>query len=180
MPLTAIPTTSVTCGTTTDTKVSLNPNTDTADHWVQAFVDCFSGAAATASSNCYNLPVKLILALWGGESAYGKNSTQQANQNWANMTYTSSTNPPGNTGSGTGGWAKFCGRNTFATGFAGFLKNNTPYKDLITYLKGTSSPNENTCARYLADAGYGGSNHDAYYTSLTDWMYSICLHSDYC
>lgn len=176
----AIPTSSVTCGTTKDTKVGLNPNKDNPGNWVQAFVDCFEGAAETASSNCYNLPVKLILALWAGESAYGKNSTQQENQNWANMIYTSTTNPPGNIGKGKNGWAKFCGRSTFAAGFAGFLKNNTPYKDLITYLKGTKSPDEEKCARYLADAGYGGDDHDKYYNDLIGYMAAICKHSDYC
>ncbi|MBE9914229.1 hypothetical protein G8C92_09320 [Paenibacillus donghaensis] len=174
-----IPTTSVKCGTVSDTNVGLNPNTDANDK-VQAFVNAFKGVASTASSDCYSLPGKLILGLWGGESGWATGSTQNNNQNWANMTYTSSTNPPGNTGSGSGGWAKFCGRSTFATGFSGFLKNNSRYSDLITYLKGTKSPDASKCARYIADAGYGGSDHDAYYNLLVAYMSTLCNRSDYC
>ncbi|SMF78016.1 Mannosyl-glycoprotein endo-beta-N-acetylglucosaminidase [Paenibacillus uliginis N3/975] len=179
MAVTAIPTSSAKCGTTTDTNVGLNPNTNANDK-VQAFADAFSSAASTASSNCHNLPGKLILGLWGGESGWATGNTQKNNQNWANMTYTNDSNPPGNIGKGSNGWAKFCGRNTFATGFAGFLKNNSRYSDLIKYLKETSSPDANSCAKYIADAGYGGSDHKAYYDLLVGYMSTLCNRSDYC
>lgn len=84
MAVTAIPTSSAKCGTTTDTNVGLNPNTNANDK-VQAFADAFSSAASTASSNCHNLPGKLILGLWGGESGWATGNTQKNNQNWANM-----------------------------------------------------------------------------------------------
>lgn len=146
--------TKVTCSDqSTDYFVGLNENTDTNDK-VQAFVDAFKGVASTASSTCYGLPLKVILALWGAESGWGANSTQQKNQNWANMIYSSSTNPAGNVGKGTGGWAKFEGRSKFANGFARFLMDNSPYSSLITYLKNTSSPDINTCIDYIANAGY--------------------------
>lgn len=175
----AIPTLSVTCGTVKDTNVGLNPNSN-ADDKVQAFVDAFLSAAKSASSNCHHLPVKLILGLWGGESGWATGSTQKNNQNWANMMYASSSNPPGNIGKGTNGWAKFCGVNTFAAGFAGFLKNNSRYSNLITYLKNTKNPDANTCAKYMADAGYGGSDHQAYYNLLVSYMKTLCNRSNFC
>lgn len=179
MALKPIPTSSVTCGSVKDTNVGLNANT-IADDKVQAFVDVFKSAASSASSNCHNLPGKLILGLWGGESGWATGSTQKDNQNWVNMVYTSASNPPGNTGSGKNGWAKFCGRNSFATGFAGFLKNNSRYSKLITYLKENSSPDAEKCARFIADAGYGGSDYDAYYQLLVGYMSTLCNRSDYC
>ncbi len=151
--------TKVTCSDkSTDYKVGLNENTDANDK-VQAFVDAFRDVASTASANCHGLPQKMILALWGAESGWGTGSTQQKNQNWANMMYASATNPAGNIGKGTGGWAKFEGRSKFANGFASFLKDNSPYADLISYLKNTKSPDIDTCIDYIAEAGYCAGDH---------------------
>ena len=100
MSKTAITLTKVTCTDgTTDYNVGINPNTN-ADDKVQAFVDAFKSVAKTASGTCHGLPTKLILAMWGGESGWATGSTQNSNQNWSNMTYTSETNPVGNIGKG--------------------------------------------------------------------------------
>lgn len=175
----AIPTKSVKCGDVSDTNIGLNPNKD-ANEKVQAFVDAFKSAASTASSDCHSLPGKLILALWGGESGWATGSTQNKNQNWANMIYTNSNNPPGNNGKGTNSWAKFCGVNTFAKGFSGFLKNNSRYSGLIKYLKETKNPDVDKCAQYIADAGYGGADADKYYKELQGYMSTLCKRSNYC
>ena len=64
----ALELTKVTCADgTTDYNVGLNPNTN-ADDKVQSFVDAFKSVGNTASSTCHGLPLKLILAMWGGES----------------------------------------------------------------------------------------------------------------
>lgn len=100
MSKTAITLTKVTCTDgTTDYNVGINPNTN-ADDKVQAFVDAFKSVANNASGTCHGLPTKLILAMWGGESGWATGSTQNSNQNWSNMTYTSATNPVGNIGKG--------------------------------------------------------------------------------
>ena len=66
----ALALTKVTCADgTTDYNVGLNPNTN-ADDKVQAFVDAFKSVGNTASSTCHGLPLKLILAMWGGESGW--------------------------------------------------------------------------------------------------------------
>ena len=93
-----------------------------ADDKVQSFVDAFKSVGNTASSTCHGLPLKLILAMWGGESGWATGSTQNSNQNWSNMIYTSSENPVGNIGKGKNGWAKFEGRKKHAVGFANFFK----------------------------------------------------------
>lgn len=186
MAMQPIPTSPVTCSDgTTDTFVGLNPNTDPNDK-VQAFVNCFSSSANDASSLCLNLPPKLILAQWGGESGWATGNTQKTNQNWANLSYTNKNNPPGNEGSGVGGWAKFCGRAKHAFGYANFFHKdvNPIYSELIDYLswcqlKGII-PSEYTCARFIADAGYGGSDHDGYYNKLVSWMDTLCSRSDFC
>ena len=106
MSKTAITLTKVTCTDgTTDYNVGINPNTN-ADDKVQAFVDAFKSVAKTASGTCHGLPTKLILAMWGGESGWATGSTQNSNQNWSNMTYTSETNPVGNIGKGKNGFVK--------------------------------------------------------------------------
>lgn len=106
----AIPTTTIKCADgNADVVVGINPNTN-ADDKVQAFVDVFYACAVFAYEACYGLPKKLILAMWGGESGWATGTTQNANQNWSNMVYTSSTNPVGNIGKGSNGWAKFEGR----------------------------------------------------------------------
>ncbi len=181
MAKTAIPTTKVTCKDgTTDYSVGINSNTN-ADDKVQAFVDCFKGVANNASSTCHGLPLKLILAQWGGESGWATGSTQKSNQNFSNMVYTSSTNPVGNIGSGLKGWAKFEGRYKHAIGYAYFFINNSRYASLIGYLQyceaSHATPDADTCARNIADAGFGGSDHDAYYSSLVSWMKTLANHA---
>ena len=100
----ALALTKVTCADgTTDYNVGLNPNTN-ADDKVQSFVDAFKSVGNTASSTCHGLPLKLILAMWGGESGWATGSTQNSNQNWSNMIYTSSENPVGNIGKEACGW----------------------------------------------------------------------------
>ena len=91
---------------TIDYKVGINPNTN-ADDKVQAFVDAFRASAMNAHTSCYGLPRKLILAIWGGESGWATGSTQNSNQNWSNMIYSTANNPVGNIGKGVNGWAKF-------------------------------------------------------------------------
>jgi len=182
----AIPTSTVTCSDgSTDTYVGINPNTSSGDK-VQAFVNCFKSAAQYASNICAGLPVKLILAQWGGESGWATGSSQKSNQNWSNIVYANSNNPPGNSGSGIGGWAKFCGRTKHAYGYGYFFQKdyNPRYSELMDYLgfcllKGVT-PSETGCARYIADAGYGGSDHDAYYNNLVAWMNTLCNLSDFC
>lgn len=174
----SIPKTKVTCTDgTTDYNVGINPNTNTDDK-IQAFVDAFKSVTTSASSTCKNLPVKVILAMWGGESGWATGSTQNKNQNWSNMTYTSDTNPVGNIGKGTSGWAKFAGRLKHANGFANFFLNNSRYSDLITYLKGTTSPDVNTCIDYIANAGYGGSDHSSYASTVKSWVTTLEKHSN--
>ena len=97
--------------------------------------------------------------MWGGESGWATGSTQNSNQNWSNMIYTSSENPVGNIGKGKNGWAKFEGRKKHAVGFANFFINNSRYSDLIKYLKNTKTPDVDTCISYIANAGYGGADH---------------------
>lgn len=178
MAKTAITLTKVTCADgTTDYKVGLNPNTN-ADDKVQAFVDAFKSVANTASSTCHGLPTKLILAMWGGESGWATGNTQNSNQNWSNMIYTSATNPVGNIGKGKSGWAKFEGRSKHANGFAYFFINNSRYSALIEYLKGTSSPDVDTCISHIANAGYGGSDHAAYIETVKSWVSTLVKRSD--
>lgn len=178
----AIPTNYVTCTDgSTDTYVGINPNTN-ADDKVQAFVDCFRAAAASASSVCYGLPLKFILAQWGGESGWASSSLQQSNQNWVNMMYVSPSNPVGNIGAGNAGWAKFEGINKFAHAYAYFFINNSRYGKLITYLRQCENegniPVVNTCARYIADAGFGGADHDKYYNELLNYISTLENRSD--
>ena len=136
----AIPTVAVMCEDgTTDINVGLNPNVDANDK-VQAFVDCFRGCANTVYSLCYRFPVRLALAMWGGESGWATGNTQYRNQNWSNMIYTSMTNPVGNIGSGVNGWAMFEGREHHAKAFAYFFLNNSRYSGLISYLQSTTAP----------------------------------------
>lgn len=173
-----IPKTKVTCTDgTTDYNVGLNPNTNTDDK-VQAFVDAFKSCDTTAQNTCYGLPRKLILAMWGGESGWATGSTQKKNQNWSNMIYTSSSNPVGNIGEGTSGWAKFEGRSKHANAFAYFFINNFRYASLISYLKDTDAPDINTCISYIANAGYGGSDHDAYAKTVKSWVSTLEKKSD--
>ena len=174
----AIPTTEVTCSDNSkDYQVGINPNTN-ADDKVQAFVDTFKDCATTAESTSHGLPMKLILAMWGGESGWATGSTQNKNQNWSNMMYTSESNPVGNIGKGTNGWAKFEGRNKHANAFANFFINNSRYSDLITYLKDTDSPDVNTCITYIANAGYGGADHSAYVKTVKSWVSTLVNRSD--
>ena len=186
MALIAIPTTTVTCTDgTTDSYVGLNPNTDS-DYKVQAFVDCFKDVAINASSICYNLPIKLVLAQWVGECGWATGSSQKANQNFSNMVYSSPTNPVGNIGKGMGGieslsWAKFEGKSKHATGYGHFFINNSRYASLISYLQYCqlqhSIPDASVCANTIANAGFGGSDHKAYYENLIAWMKTIDNHA---
>ena len=174
----ALALTKVTCADgTTDYNVGLNPNTN-ADDKVQSFVDAFKSVGNTASSTCHGLPLKLILAMWGGESGWATGSTQNSNQNWSNMIYTSSENPVGNIGNGKIGWAKFEGRKKHAVGFANFFINNSRYSDLIKYLKNTKTPDVDTCISYIANAGYGGADHDAYAETVKSWVSTLVKRSD--
>ena len=174
----AISTTEVTCSDgSTDYQVGINPNTN-ADDKVQAFVEAFKSCATTTESTCYGLPKKLILAMWGGESGWATGNTQNKNQNWSNMKYTSASNPVGNIGKGTSGWAKFEGRNKHANAFAYFFINNSRYSDLIAYLKDTDSPDVDTCITYIAEAGYGGSDHSAYADTVKSWVSTLVKRSD--
>jgi len=177
----AIPTNTVTCTDgSTDTYIGINPNTNTDDK-VQAFVDCFKSAASIASSICYNLPVKLILAQWGGECGWATGSTQKSNQNFSNLGYNSATNPVGNIGQGKNGWAKFEGRGKHTQGYAYWFINNSRYSSLITYLeyckRTYASPDASVCASTIANAGFGGSDHDAYYQNLVSWMNTLTNHA---
>ena len=122
--------------------------------------------------------MKLILAMWGGESGWATGDTQKTNQNWSNMIYTSASNPVGNIGRGTNGWAKFEERKKHANAFAYFFINNSRYSDLIAYLKSTSNPNINTCISYIANANYGGSDHEAYANLVNSWVSTLTRHSD--
>lgn len=179
MAVKVIPTEPANCDGRRDTYVELNPNSTASDR-VQAFVDTFKRAAEDASDECYGLPVKLILAMWGGESGWATGETQRDNQNWSNMKYVSASNPPGNLGKGTKGWAIFCGRTSHAEAFANFFIVNSRYSDLIDYLQSTSSPSPTKCLRYIADAGYGGSDHDYYYDVVKGYMDTLCNRSDFC
>ncbi|MGE5381599.1 MAG: glucosaminidase domain-containing protein [Methylocystaceae bacterium] len=179
-----IPTVSVNCvDGARDTYVGLNPNINT-DEKIQAFVDCFITDAQYASSNCSGLPIRLILAQWGGESGWGTGKTQKDNQNWSNMLYTNINNPSGNSGRGTGsqGWARFSGRQKHAHGYAYFFHKeyNPRYSDLMEYLETCETkliaPDEYVCARYIADAGYGG-EPDQYYQDLVDYMETLNAHT---
>ncbi len=174
----AIPLTEVICtDNSTDYEVGYNPNNDPNDK-VQAFVDTFRQAAVGASGMCYNLPIKVILGMWGGESGWATGPTQLQNQNFANMTYTSSSNPVDNIGEGVGGWAKFEGLYKHARGFAYFFRNNSRYADLISYLQSTSSPDADTCITYIANAGYGGSDHAAYAAAVRGYVSTLVNRSD--
>ena len=157
---------------TIDYKVGINPNTN-ADDKVQAFVDAFRASAMNAHTSCYGLPRKLILAIWGGESGWATGSTQSSNQNWSNMIYSNSSNPVGNIGKGVNGWAKFEGRGKHAFAFAKFFVNNSRYSELISYLKRTDAPDIDTCITYIAKAGYGGTDSDAYIKKVKDWVYTL-------
>lgn len=181
----AIPTSTVTCSDgSTDTFVGINPNTNSGDR-VQAFANCFVSAAQYASNICAGLPVKLILAQWGGESGWATASLQEGNQNWSNIIYTNSSNPPGNCGEGSHNWAKFCGRTKHAYGYGYFFQTeyNPRYSSLMDYLgwcqlKG-DTPSETACASYIANAGYGG-DPTTYYNNLVAWMNTLCNLSDFC
>ena len=174
----AIPTVAVMCEDgTTDINVGLNPNVDANDK-VQAFVDCFRGCANTVYSLCYRFPVRLALAMWGGESGWATGNTQYRNQNWSNMIYTSMTNPVGNIGSGVNGWAMFEGREHHAKAFAYFFLNNSRYSGLISYLKSTTAPEINTCISYIANAGYGGSDYAGYANTVQGWLSTLINRSD--
>jgi len=116
--------------------------------------------------------------MWGGESGWATGSTQNSNQNWSNMIYTSSENPVGNIGKGKNGWAKFEGRKKHAVGFANFFINNSRYSDLIKYLKDTKTPDVDTCISYIANAGYGGADHDAYAETVKSWVSTLVKRSD--
>lgn len=179
----AIPIAMITCSDgTADYRVGVNTNSAAADK-VQAFVDCFKSVAQYVSTNCSDLPVILILAQWGGESGWATGTTQKHNQNWSNLGYTNSNNPPGNIGTGIQGWAKFEGLNKYALGYARFFHQdlNPRYSDLMSYLafckqKGTA-PSDTGCARYIADAGFGGTDHDDYYNKLCSWIDTIRRHT---
>lgn len=182
MSLVNIPTTNVTCSDgTTDVTVGINPNSNTDDK-VQAFVNAFKTVAQTASNTCYGLPVVVILAMWGGESGWATATTQNSNQNWSNMGYNSATNPVGNIGQGIGGWAKFEGRKKHANGFAYWFRNNSRYSGLISYLQACQSghvtPDRNVCVDYIANAGYGGSNHTEYANRVKGWITTLVTHSN--
>lgn len=152
-----IPMKLVTCTDgTQDIHVGLNTNTNPDDK-VQAYVDAFRDVAQAASTMCYNLPLKLILAIWGCESGWATATMQYNNQNWANMIYTSSSNPPSNIGKGQNGWAKFEGKCKFSIGFAGFFMVNPRYSALITYLNAAGTAADiQVCLHHIANAGYGG------------------------
>lgn len=178
----SIPTSSVKCcDDSTDIYVDMNPNPAGLGN-VQAFVDCFKHAAEFASTECYGLPVNLILAQWGGESGWASGKIQKDNQNWSNIIYTSSSNPPGCIGKGVGKWAKFEGMKKHAEGYARFFIVNSRYSSLIDYLKDCQdkgiNPDADKCARYIADAGYGGPDHDGYYNSLKRWMATLAKYCD--
>ncbi|MCD7817770.1 MAG: hypothetical protein LUH07_01790 [Lachnospiraceae bacterium] len=174
----AIPVRSILCEDgTADNYVGLNTNTD-ADDKVQAFVDRFKLYAQTSSSLCYNLPVKLILGIWGGESGWASASRQQNNQNWANMSFLSFSNPVGCIAVDDGGWAVFEGAIHHANAFGYWFINNSKYASLITYLKGTSTPDIYTCLNYIANAGYGGSDADSYITAVKKYISALEAHSD--
>ncbi|MEJ8547349.1 glucosaminidase domain-containing protein [Brevibacillus borstelensis] len=167
----AIPTEPVKIDGVRDTYVGINPNTN-GDDKIRAFIDAFKRVAEDASDDCYGLPVDLILAMWGGESGWSKNETQVNNQNWSNMSYVDSSYPVGNIGEGEDGWAAFPGRKTHGKAFSRFLKGDR-YSKLTNYLKNTADPDSKKCARYIADAGYGGSNHDRYYKEVIDYLDSV-------
>lgn len=173
----AIPTKPVRMDGVRDTFVDLNPNTNANDR-VQAFVDAFKRVARDASDECYGLPIEVILAMWGGESRWASDKTQRDNQNWSNMKYVSRSNPPGNIGEGVRGWAAFLGRSAHAEAFGKFFKVNSRYSQLIDYLKSTSNPRPERCIRYIADAGYGGSDHDKYYDEVIGYLETLRKRSD--
>jgi len=182
----AIPTSTVTCSDgSIDTYVGINSNISSGDR-VQAFVNCFKHFAQYASNICAGLPVKLILAQWGGESGWATGSTQKHNQNWSNIVYANANNPPGNNGSDIRGFAKFCGLTKHAYGYGCFFQKtyNPRYAELMDYLAFCRPqgiiPSETACARYIADAGYGGGNPDGYYHWLMAMMNTLCRHSDAC
>ncbi|GED60089.1 glucosaminidase domain-containing protein [Brevibacillus formosus] len=166
-----IPTKRVKIDGIVDTHVGYNPNSR-GDDKIRAFIDAFEGVARRTRDACYGLPVELILAMWGGESGWSKKDIQVENQNWSNMMYVDSTYPEGNIGEGINGWAVFPGRSTHGEAFADFLQGKR-YSKLIDYLKGTNNPKSEKCARYIADAGYGGTNHDKYYDEVIDYLESV-------
>ncbi len=178
--LNAIPASPVKCSDNSgDVYVDVNPNPAGLGN-VEAFAECFKGAAERASSICCGLPVNLILAQWGGESGWASGRLQRNNQNWSNIIYTGPSNPPGNIGKGIGNWAKFEGMMKHAEGYAGFFIVNPRYSQLIDYLKYCRDsgvrPDADRCARYIADAGYGGPGHDGYYNGLHSWMSTLARH----
>lgn len=159
----------------TDTYVELNPNAP-GDGNVRAFCAMFKGAAETVKTNCNDLPINVTLAIWGGESLWAAGTTQRDNQNWGNIIYSSSKNPPNNIGKGTGGWAKYPGKTTYAKGFAGYLKLST-YKSLTEYLTYCKSrgetPESDTCLREIANSGYNGSDADSWYKGMVSFKKSV-------
>ena len=162
-----------------DIYVDINPNPAGQGN-VEAFAECFGYAASYAASICYGLPVNMILAQWGGESGWASGKLQRNNQNWSNIIYTEPSKPPSNVGKGIGNWAKFEGMMKHAEGYGKFFIVNPRYSLLINYLKycqaQSTLPDADKCARFIADAGYGGPDHGSYYDSLHSWMSTLARH----
>lgn len=59
-----------------------------------------------------------------------------------------------------------------------FFINNSRYSDLIKYLKNTKTPDVDTCISYIANAGYGGADHDAYAETVKSWVSTLVKRSD--
>ena len=159
-----------------DYNVGLNPNTNTPEK-VQAFTDCFHEGANMVYNLCHRFPVRLTLAMWGAESGWGQNIDQYRNQNWANMIYTSATNPVGNIGKGVKNFAMFEGRNHHAIAVGYFFQNNPRYSALINYLKSTSSPDIQTCITHIAQAGYCEGDPGTYVNFIMACVNTVLNHS---
>ena len=88
----------------------------------------------------------------------------------------------GNIGSDSSGFAKFEGKDKHANAFAYWFRNNDRYSGLISYLqacqKGYTTPDRNICINYIANAGYGGDDHEAYAALARLWLSTLLRHSN--
>ena len=152
-----------------DDFIGPNVNTDPSDK-VQAFVDCFAGAAAAVSAKCFGLPAKFILAQWGAESGWGANTAVQQNQNWGCLKAGAFATAKGK---GANGYTAFYGRKTFCDAYVHILKNVSTYQNLISYLRSTNQPSVERCIALIAASDYSETNPQTYAKLLTDCVASI-------
>ena len=132
---------------------------------VEAFVNAYKPYAQQASS-ISGIPISTILGLWGLESGWGTDSGCVSWQNFGGL------GRGGRYDIATSGWlAEYDGIRCFARAWGYWFQDNSAYyPQLTSYLNNTSSPNAYTCARYIANGGYGGTDYDSYYNSVANCM----------